>query len=133
MTEPTPLVEKGYTDACPNDCGDHCGNPAWSREDYEARIDRLLPLAEHLRLGFDVPEDQRTYRSTWLYTALLADEWFIDTEGVTDEDRRDVSAWLIREADQRVHLFPQRRDGVDALLRHLAERVLPPGRSGSDV
>lgn len=38
----------------------------------------------------------------------------------SESDRRDVSAWLTREADQRVKFFPQRRDGVDALMRHLA-------------
>jgi hypothetical protein len=38
----------------------------------------------------------------------------------SDSDRRDVAAWLIREADQRVKFFPQRHDGVDALVRHLA-------------
>lgn len=39
------------------------------------------------------------------------------------EDRRDVSAWLLREADQRVEFFPQRRDGVDALIRHLSDHL----------
>jgi len=48
-----------------------------------------------------------------------------EAEAWSTEDRRDVAAWLIREADDRVHLFPQRRDGVDALLRHLAKTTRP--------
>lgn len=38
----------------------------------------------------------------------------------SESDVRDVRAWLIREADDRVKFFPQRRDGVDAFMRHLA-------------
>lgn len=41
----------------------------------------------------------------------------------SESDRNDVSAWLTSEADQRVKFFPQRRDGVDSLLRHLAGYV----------
>lgn len=44
----------------------------------------------------------------------------------SESDRRDVRVWLTREADQRVHLFPQRRDGVDALMRHLADSLYAP-------
>lgn len=44
----------------------------------------------------------------------------------SESDRSDVSAWLIREADQRVKFFPQRRDSVDSLLRHLAGYVKGP-------
>lgn len=44
----------------------------------------------------------------------------VDQAAWSESDRRDVATWLIREADRRVHLFPQRRDGVDALIRHLA-------------
>lgn len=47
-------------------------------------------------------------------------------------DRRDVRLWLLREADQRVRYFPQRRDGVDALLRHLAASLLPVDAEGSE-
>lgn len=43
----------------------------------------------------------------------------------SESDRRDVRVWLIREADQRVKFFPQRRDGVDALMRHIATALLP--------
>lgn len=44
----------------------------------------------------------------------------------SEGDRRDVAVWLIREADQRVKFFPQRRDGVDALMRHVARDLLTP-------
>lgn len=44
-------------------------------------------------------------------------------EAWSESDVRDVRAWLISEADQRVQFFPQRRDGVDALVRHLAENL----------
>lgn len=35
-----------------------------------------------------------------------------------------MSAWLTREAEERVKFFPQRRDGVDALLRQIARNLL---------
>jgi hypothetical protein len=43
--------------------------------------------------------------------------------GVTEQDRRDVAKWLTDEADHRVRFFPQRRDGIDTLMRHLAEAL----------
>lgn len=50
--------------------------------------------------------------------------WVVEREGGegswSASDMRDVGNWLVREADQRVHLFPQRRDGVDDLMRHIA-------------
>jgi hypothetical protein len=55
---------------------------------------------------------------------LLAGDWL-------DGDRRDVAAWLIREANQRVKFFPQRVDGVDALVRHLAAIAQPADTEGA--
>lgn len=51
--------------------------PEWTREDQDARTNRLRPLADHLRIGHDVDPDQRRYRDTWLHIALLAEEWSV--------------------------------------------------------
>jgi hypothetical protein len=64
----------------------------------------------------------------------------VETVECSASDRRDVRKWLIEQADLRVKFFPQRRDGVDALMRHLAASLSPvepetsePEGGGSDV
>lgn len=46
-----------------------------------------------------------------------------DCEPWSKVDCRVVGRWLVREADDRLRFFPQRADGVDALLRHLASSM----------
>jgi hypothetical protein len=42
------------------------------------------------------------------------------SEAISPQDRRDVADWLIQAANDRVKFFPQRQDGIDALMRAIA-------------
>lgn len=47
------------------------------------------------------------------------------------KDLRDVGAWLVREADRRVEFFPQRRDGVDDVMRAVASALFRAALAGT--
>jgi hypothetical protein len=84
------------------------GLPEWTREDHDAQTDRLRPLADHLRIGHDVPDDERRYRDTWLHIALLAEEYFADAEV-------GARAW---------------DEGYEAAVSDTEARSAPPGPNG---
>ena len=94
---------------CPGDCGEHCGSPAWTRADHDARADRLRPLADYLRTSHDVPDEDRRYRDTWLNIALIADEWF---------ERRERDQPILRAVESIVagRVGDALREAADAAL-----------------
>lgn len=120
--------------ACPNDCGDHCGNPAWTRADQDARTDRLRPLADHLRIGHDVLPENRRYQDTWLHIALLAEEWFATQrpEGVTVTE---AARGVLRTASRPTHdsaTAQVNAAALDRLRAALAAEVSGGTEAGED-
>jgi hypothetical protein len=104
--------------------------PEWTRADHDARTDRLRPLADHLRIGHDVPEDERRYRDTWLHIALLAEEWFADhppaVPDPTVEARIDRLADWLGEMPESHNVFDMTDEATTVIsidVEALAQRI----------
>lgn len=69
----------------------------WTREDHDARTDRLRPIADALREGHDVLPEDRRYQDTWLHIALLAEEYFADAVAAAETKARAEGAAAERE------------------------------------
>lgn len=121
------------------------GVPEWTRADHDARTDRLRPFADHLRVGFDVPDGARVYRDTWLMIALLADEWFEArlaevTERAERAEAMHAEAFRIavenqerlkRVEDYAIQCAILRVEPSTAGLRHALS--VPPGQATGDA
>lgn len=101
------------------------------RDRLQAEIERLRELmtpAQKELDGIGITWQSRAKRMAARVAALQETLDRVISES-SDQDRKDVAAWLLREADKRTKFFPQRVDGVDALMRRLAEFVTPDLRA----